>query len=76
MLRSGCSIRFTPAEVEDFRRIGLDFDGTRTRDDLEQVLTRWACTLSDERPELLDKIAAGLAATRGAALPARLTRER
>jgi hypothetical protein len=76
MLQAGRSIRFTPAEVEDFRRIGLDFDGTRTRDDLEQVLTQWACTLSDERPELLDKIAAGLAAAKGVALPPRLARER
>jgi hypothetical protein len=40
------------------------------------VLTRWADTLNDERPDLLDKIAAELAKTKGVHLPARLTRVR
>ena len=76
MLHAGDSIRFTPAEVEGFRKLGLDFDGTRTRDALEQALTQWASTLNDERPDLLDKIAAALAEAKGAELPARLSRVR
>ena len=59
MLRAGHTLRFTPDEVEGFRKLGLDFDGARTQDDVEQVLTRWADTLNDERPDLPDKIAAG-----------------
>lgn len=76
MLRAGHSLRFTPAEIEEFRSIGLDVSRTRTRDDLDQALARWAGTLNEERPELLDKIACALAKAKGAALPARLTRVR
>jgi hypothetical protein len=76
MIRAGHNLRFTPDEIEGFRKLGLDFDGARTQDDVEQVLTRWADTLNDERPDLLDKIAAKLAKTKGVHLPARLTRVR
>ena len=76
MIRAGHNLRFTPDEIEGFRKLGLDFDGARTQDDVEQVLTRWADTLNDERPDLLDKIAAELAKTKGVPLPARLTRVR
>ena len=76
MLRAGDALRFTPDEIEAYRQLGLDFDGARTRDDVEQALTRWADTLNDERPDLLDKIAAELAKTKGVHLPARLTRVR
>ena len=76
MLRAGNALRFTPDEIEDFRKLGLDFDGARTQDDLDQALARWADTLNDERPDLLEKIAAELANARGIPLPARLTRIR
>ena len=76
MLRAGHSLRFTPTEIEEFRRLGLDVDGTRTQDDLGQALARWAGTLAGERPELLDKIASAMAEAKGASLPARLTRVR
>ena len=76
MLRAGHSLRFTPAEIEDFRKLGLDIDGARTQDDLDQALTRWAGTLAEERPELLDKIAFAMAKAKGTSLPARLTRVR
>jgi len=76
MLRAGDALRFTPDEIEDFRKLGLDFDGARTQDDLDQALARWADTLNDERPDLLEKIAAELANARGIPLPARLTRIR
>jgi len=76
MIRAGHNLRFTPDEIEGFRKLGLDFDGARTQDDVEQVLTRWADTLNDERPDLLDRIAAELVKTKGVHLPARLTRVR
>jgi hypothetical protein len=76
MLRAGHSLRFTPAEIEDYRRLGLDLDGARTQDDLDRALACWAGTLAGERPDLLDRIAAALAQAREASLPARLTRVR
>ena len=76
MLRAGDTRRFTPDEIEDFRKIGLDFDGAQTQDDIEQVLTRWADTLNDEHPDLLERIATELAKARGITLPARLTQVR
>ena len=76
MLRAGDALRFTPDEIEAFRKLGLDFDGARTEDDIDQALARWADTLNDERPDLLEKIAAELAKARGIPLPARLTRIR
>ena len=76
MLRAGNALRFTPDEIEDFRKLGLDFDGARTQDDIDQTLARWADTLNDERPDLLEKIAAAMAKARGIALPARSTRVR
>ena len=76
MLRAGNALRFTPDEIEDFRKLGLDFDGARTQDDIDQTLARWADTLNDERPDLLEKIAVELAKANGIPLPARLTRVR
>ena len=76
MLRAGNALRFTPDEIEDFRKLGLDFDGARTQDDIDQALARWADTLNDERPDLLEKIAVAMAKARGIKLPARLTRAR
>jgi len=76
MLRAGNVIRFTPDEIEAYRKLGLDFDGARTQDDIDQALARWTDTLNDERPDLLDKIAAAMAKARGIPLPARLTRIR
>ena len=76
MPRAGDALRFTPDEIEAFRKLGLDFDGARTQDDIDQALARWADTLNDERPDLLEKIAAAMAKARGIPLPARLTRIR
>lgn len=76
MLRAGNVLRFTPAEIEDFRKLGLDFDGARTPDDIEQALAQWAATLNDERPDLLEKIAVELAKAKGIPLSARLARVR
>jgi len=76
MLRAGNALRFTPDEIEDFRKLGLDFDGARTQDDIDQALARWADTLNDERPDLLEKIVVEMAKAKGIKLPARLTRLR
>lgn len=76
MLRAGFSLRFTPTEIDVLRKIGIDVGRTRTQDDLDQALTRWAGTLADERPDLLEKIAEALARTKDASLPAQLTRVR
>ena len=76
MLRASDALRFTPDEIDAYRKLGLDFDGARTQDDIDQALARWADTLNDERPDLLEKIAAAMAKARGIALPARLTRVR
>ena len=76
MLRASDALRFTPGEIEDFRKLGLDFDGAQTQDDIDRALARWADTLHDDRPDLLEKIAAAMAKARGIPLPARLTRIR
>ena len=76
MLRAGDTLRFTPDEIEDYRKLGLDFDGARTQGDVEQALTQWVDTLNDERPDLLEKIATEMSKARSVPLPARLTRVR
>lgn len=73
MLRAGKALRFTPDEIEGFRSLGLDFDGARTQDDIEQALALWAETLADERPDLLGKIVAEMARDKSVKLPAQLT---
>jgi hypothetical protein len=73
MLRAGKTRRFTPNEVEDFRSLGLDFEGVRTQDDIEQALAMWVGTLADERPDLLDRIVSEMAKVKGVKPPARLT---
>ena len=55
MLRACRPARFAPDEVAEFRLLGLDFEGARTRDDAEQALASRAGVLADERPDLRDK---------------------
>lgn len=69
MFRAGNAVRFTPGEVEDYRSLGIDFEGTRTQDDIDQVLGRWAQTLCEERPDLLDKIVLEMAEAKGVRPP-------
>jgi hypothetical protein len=73
MLCAGNAVRFTPNEVEDYRSLGIDFAGTRTQDDIEQALGRWAQTLADERPDLLDKIVLEMAKVKGVRPPVLLS---
>ena len=74
MLRAGTTRRLTPNEIEEYRSLGLDFEGARTQDDIERALATWAGALADERPDLLEKIAVEMAKAKGVKCPARLTR--
>ena len=73
MLRAGKALRFTPREVEGFRRVGLDFEGARTQDDLDEALDRWVRTFAGDRTDLLDKIAVAMADASGVQLPPQLS---
>ena len=66
MIRLGDSARFTPHEVDEFRRVGLDMGNVKHERDIEQELSRWAHILADERFDLLEKIALELAKANGA----------
>ncbi len=74
MLRARKALRFTPDEVETYRSLGIDFDGARTQDDIDQALAKWAGTLVDERPALLDSIVSEMAKVKGVKPPLRLER--
>ena len=73
MLRAGDSLRFTAAEIEEFRSLGIDFDGVRTQADVEAALAQWTHVLGDERLDLLEKIVLELAKARGVSPPTRLS---
>lgn len=73
MLRAGDSLRFTAAEIEEFRSLGIDFDGVRTQADVEAALARWTHVLGEERPDMLEKIALEMAKAKGVSLPPRLS---
>src|SRR6218665_2876346 len=72
-LPPGDSLRFPPAEVEDFRKLGIDFDGVRTQADVEAALATWTNVLGEERPDLLEKIALEMAKAKGVLPPPRLS---
>lgn len=73
MLHTDDSLRFTPAEVEEFRKLGIDFDGVRTQADVEAALATWTDVLGEERPDLLEKIALEMARAKGVLPPPRLS---
>jgi hypothetical protein len=72
MIRSADSVRFTPNELEEFRKVGLDLGDVNSQNDIEQEVSRWAHTLADERFDLLEKIASAMAKAKGVKLPPRL----
>lgn len=72
MIRAGDAVRVTPAEVEEFRKIGLDLADVKRQNDIEQEVSRWAHTLADERFDLLEKIASAMAKAKGMKLPPKL----
>lgn len=73
MIRSGNSVRFTPKEVEEYRKVGLDVDGVTREGALESEITQWANTLAEERPSLLEKIAMAMAKQKAVKLPPKLS---
>jgi hypothetical protein len=65
MLRSGKRLRFTRGEVDEFRKIGIDVAGVKTQAGWETAIIQWTDILTAERPDLLKKIARGLARLKG-----------
>ena len=72
MIRSGTLARFTQTEVEEFRRIGLDFGSVENQNEIEREVSRWVHALADERFDLLEKIASAMAKAKGVKLPSKL----
>jgi len=73
MLQSETQIRFTPAEIQEAKSLGIDLAGVKSKDDYSKAVIRLVTTLEQERPSLLEKIAKALAEKTGAKLPAKLT---
>lgn len=76
MVTFGKQVRFSRAEQESARRIGIDLTGVRTRDQYSEAIVRLVRILEADRPELLEKIAIALAEKTGRPLPAKLRRVR
>jgi len=74
MLRTGSRIRFTAAEIEEGRQLGLDLAEVKTRTQYSDAVIDLICLLERDRPELLEQIAVALAAQTGRKLPAKLVR--
>jgi len=70
VLRSGRQIRFTAAEVEEAREVGMDLAKVKTQAEFSNAVINLVRTLEQERPELLEKIAKALAVATGRKLPA------
>jgi hypothetical protein len=69
MLHSGLSIRFTAAEIQELRALGIDLSGVKSSDDFAAALEPWLQALADVRPDLFDRIASEIAAAKGVPLP-------
>ena len=72
MLQSSEQLRFTAAEIEQARRLGIDLAGVKTKADYSNAVTELITTLEHERPDLLEKIAKALAERTGRKMPAKL----
>ena len=72
MLQSNEQLRFTPAEIEQARELGIDLAGVKTKADYSNAVIDLITTLGHERPDLLEKIAQALAEETGRKLPAKL----
>lgn len=72
MIESGDQIRFTPAEIEEGYRLGLDFASVHTSADLAAQLVGWIEAMSVLRFDVVEKLAFELATLKGIPLPARL----
>lgn len=49
-------MRFTPLEVEQGKRLGLDTSRVKTKADLSAALIRWIGLVGEHRPEILEKL--------------------
>jgi hypothetical protein len=72
MLQSNEQLRFTPAEIEQARELGIDLAGVKTKADYSNAVIDMITTLEHERPDLLERIAQALAEETGRKLPAKL----
>lgn len=72
MFRSGNSIRFTPKEIEESQKMGLDLHGVKSSDEFANALVPWIEALDEVRPDLLDKFAQEVAKAKDVKLPPRL----
>lgn len=73
MLRSGNQIRFTEQEIVRAAEVGVDLSEVRTPAEYSTAVIELITVIEHERPELLEKIAIGLAKKTGAKLPPKLT---
>lgn len=69
MLRSGRSIRFTAAEIDELRALGIDISGAKSPADFAAALEPWFHALAEVRPDLFDRIVREIAAAKGNRLP-------
>ena len=65
MLKAGKSMRFTPNEIIEYQKIGVDVSNVRGQDDFELAIRNWTEELSITSPSLLEKIARAMEETTG-----------
>ena len=76
MLTLNGRLRFTQSEINKARRLGIDVASVRTPGEYSDAVIRLVRTLSEERPDLLEKLARALFKVTGRPMPARLRRVR
>src|ERR1700687_4024382 len=72
MLESGSALRHTQQEIEWFKEIGIDLSEVQSEADLTRILCEWLEVVSDERPAIIEKLAAALAKRTGLKVPPKL----
>jgi hypothetical protein len=60
IVSSGKHVRFSRAEQESARNLGIDLTSVRTLDQYSRAIARLVRILEADRPELLEKIARAL----------------
>jgi len=73
MLKLGNQIRFTPAEIEEAKTLGIDLVGVKSQAEYSRAVMRLVSALEYERPDILEKIAVALAEKTGRKLPPKLS---
>jgi len=72
MLESGSTLRHTRQEIEWFKETGIDLSEVLSEADLTRLLCEWIEVVGDERPAIIEKLAAALANRTGLKLPRKL----